>query len=130
MVRSTGLGRAQGAAVSHFIGGAAVVLLAACSVVGLGGETRPVPWKLTEVSGNELAVEAQYGGSSCTEFDQWRVDESNAEVKLLAMVRFDDGDGACTDDLVYETGSVRLDAPLGDRRLTGCDPTAPDAGCQ
>ena len=115
--------------MSRLIGGAAgLVLLVACSPGALGAKTRPVQWQLSNVNGNELAVEAQFGGSSCTEFDQWQAEESATEVNVLALVHF--FDGGCTDDLVYETGTVRLDAPLGDRRLTGCDPTAPDAACQ
>ena len=110
---------------SRAVMAAGLVVLAACS---LGGEIKPVPWQLSRVDGNKLAVEAQFGGSSCTEFDQWQVEESDNEVTVLALVRFQDG--ACTDDLVYETGSVRLDAPLGDRRLTGCDPEDPDTACQ
>jgi hypothetical protein len=117
--------------MSRVVGAAAVLLLlTACSIVpGLGGETRPVPWTLSRVKGNELVVEAQFGGSSCTKFEEWQVEESDAEVRVRAMVRFTT-DGACTDDLVVVEAVHQLAAPLGARTLTGCDPENEDAPCQ
>src|SRR5687768_8282096 len=69
----------KGAVVRRLMGiAAALVLLSACSGIG---EIEPVPWRLSKVSGNDLAVTAEFGGSSCSEFDQWQVDESDTEVK-------------------------------------------------
>ena len=56
-----------------------------------------VPWRLTaEPVGSTIELRAEFGGSSCSEFDRWRVDESASEVEIQATAHFEDGD--CTAD--------------------------------
>lgn len=103
----------------------AVLLAAGCG----GGRTeKRVRWSLTaEPAGAALEVQAVFGGSSCSEFKDWDVKETDEEVDIRASALFEDGD--CTADEVYEPHAVTLDAPLGDRRLVGCDPGDDDADC-
>lgn len=92
------------------------------------GATR-VPWRLTaEPEGSTIELRAEFGGSSCSDFDRWRVDESASEVEIHATARFEDGD--CTADQVFEAHTVLLDAPLGERRLTGCLGSDANADCR
>lgn len=92
-------------------------------------EATRVPWRLTaEPTGSTIELRAEFGGSSCSEFDRWRVDESASEVEIQATARFEDGD--CTADEVFETHSVLLDAPLDGRRLTGCLGSDTNAHCR
>jgi hypothetical protein len=88
-----------------------------------------VPWRLTaEPAGSTIELRAEFGGSSCSEFDRWRVDESASEVEIQATARFEDGD--CTADEVFEPHTVLLDAPLDGRRLTGCLGSESNADCR
>ena len=92
------------------------------------GATR-VSWRLTaEPAGSTIELEAVFGGSSCSEFDRWRVHESASEVEIQATARFEDGD--CTADLVAEPHTVLLNAPLNGRRLTGCLSPDTNADCK
>jgi hypothetical protein len=107
------------------------VALAAGALVWLGtresGSTR-VPWRLTaEPAGTVIHVRAEFGGSSCATFDRWQVDQSSAEVEIRATAHIEEGD--CTADLVFEPHTVRLEAPLGDRRLVGCLGSDGNADC-
>jgi len=98
------------------------VAFAAAALVGVAlrdDDAMRVSWRLTaEPAGSTIELQAEFGGSSCSEFDRWRVDESASEVEIQATAHFEDGD--CTADLVFEAHTVVLDAPLGERRLTGC----------
>lgn len=109
---------------------AAIVLVAAFVWVRSndGPVERRVRWELTAVpDGALLKLRAVFGGSSCTEFDEWKVDESDTQVDVGASALFESED--CTADEVFEPHSVVLNEPLGDRRLVGCDPTDMDADC-
>ncbi len=91
-------------------------------------DTQPVTWHLTAApDGAELVLRAQFGGSSCTDFRDWRVDEADDEVRIEARVHVEPGD--CTSDLVFEDHTVTLEEPLGERRLTGCAPDDPSVDC-
>lgn len=93
------------------------------------GRELPEPWHLTEAPDEgDLSVEALYGGSVCTEFRRWEVEESSTSVVVHAIVFRATGD--CTDDLVGELHTVRLEEPLGDRPLLGCDPEDSSADCR
>lgn len=104
----------------------ALLALAACSDAGGREEAR---WRLTaEPDGRRIELRAEFGGSSCTEFDSWAVDETEAQVEIRAVIVRDTGD--CTDDLVVEPHTVELEEPLGDRPLHGCEPGSDlDADC-
>lgn len=103
-----------------------VLLSAAC---GDEPSDESVKWALTaEPDGATVPVRAEFGGSSCTEFHEWQIQESATKVEVQAFVRFS-GAGDCSADLVTEPYTVRLTAPLGDRRLTGCDPENAQADC-
>lgn len=108
---------------------ALTILLMSAACGGGGPSDRPVEWALTaEPDGKTIAVRAEFGGSSCTDFDEWQVEESSTEVEVTAVVSFS-GAADCTADLVFEPFVVRLAAPLGNRRLVGCDPDDAKANC-
>lgn len=101
-------------------------MAAAC---GGGGSDRPVKWALTaEPDGSTVRVRAEFGGSSCTDFNEWQVEETSTEVEVTAVVTFS-GAGDCTADGVTESYTVGLADPLGNRRLVGCDPDDSEANC-
>ncbi len=83
-----------------------------------------VNWILVSLNGDrELDLQAEFGGSSCSEFKRWDVTEDSDSVTIRATAEFF-GD-SCTSDLVFEPTSIVLDEPLGDRRLLGCRPDSP-----
>lgn len=101
---------------------AAAAVLAGCSLpVGTVG---PNDWDLHAVShdGRTLVVSTFFGGvaSDCTRFEHWEIGESGDEVDVRAMLWRRRGATTCTEEGVTEELTIRLDAPLGDRRLTGC----------
>ncbi len=89
-----------------------------------------VMWRLaSEPQGSELEVRAEFGSSGlCRTFKKWAVDESSSEVWVQAIVTQSSTE-ECTDDLVMERRTIRLEEPLGTRRLTGCDSNNVDASC-
>ena len=98
--------------------GAATAAVGGC---GDDGAREEVRWRLTaEPDGPRLELAAEFGGSSCTTFDEWAVDETDAQVEIRAVVVRSGGD--CTDDLVVEAHAVELEEDLGDRPLLGCEP--------
>jgi len=107
----------------------ALTILLMAAACGGGGPSRPVEWALTaEPDGSTVRVRAEFGGSSCTDFDEWQVEETSTEVEVTAVVTFS-GAADCTADLVSEPYTVRLAVPLGNRRLVGCDPESAAANC-
>ena len=108
---------------------AAFLVVSLSTACGGGGSGRPVEWALTaEPDGSTVRVRAEFGGSSCTTFDEWKVEETSTEVEVTAVVTFS-GAADCTADLVSEPYTVRLAVPLGNRRLVGCDPESAAANC-
>lgn len=88
------------------------------------------PWVLTDQpTGSQLQIRAEYGGSSCTSFREWRVDESAEMVEVVALVERS-GAEQCTADLVHEDVTIDLDAPIDGRTLHGCRPDRSDADCR
>jgi hypothetical protein len=86
-------------------------------------------WRVIDDSASPfLVVEASFGGSSCTRFIEWRVDESETEVDIRAVIERSNAE-ACTADEVLEETTIELDAPLGDRTLRGCRPDNLDVDC-
>ncbi|CAA9265334.1 MAG: hypothetical protein AVDCRST_MAG50-3106 [uncultured Acidimicrobiales bacterium] len=102
-------------------------------LVGCSGGSRaePVEWAvIEEPNGTTYQLRARFGGSSCTEFEEWQVEETNARVEVQAIVTFTGGaDDECTADLVFEPHTLRLSAPLGSRELIGCDPPEDRRDC-
>lgn len=74
-------------------------------------------------------MRAVYGGSSCTSFTEWRVDESAETVAIEALYERS-GSVECTADEVYEDETISLDEPLADRVLEGCRPDRSEADCR
>lgn len=102
------------------------VLVAGCS----SSSIEQAPWVLTEEpTGSDLQVQAVFGGSSCSSFEEWRVTESSDSVEIEALYKRS-GARDCTADeiLLYET--ISLDEPLGDRALVGCEPEVSSADCR
>ncbi|MGY6501416.1 MAG: hypothetical protein ACXIVQ_11070 [Acidimicrobiales bacterium] len=81
-----------------------------------------------EPSGRTLELQARFGGSSCTEFEGWVVEESPAEVDVRALIT-NSGDGDCTADLVSVSHTLHLSEPLGERELLGCAPDDVTRNC-
>lgn len=110
----------------------AVALLVGCSggILPTRWTETTAPWRLeAEPDGPVLLVRAEFGGSSCTRFVGWEVDESDAAVEIAAIVERSDA-RECTADLVLERAQLTLDAPLGDRVLRGCEPTGGVGDCR
>jgi hypothetical protein len=99
----------------------AVALIVVLLVVGCSTwTTEQAQWTLIEEStGEVLHVRAEFGGSSCTRFKQWQIEETLTSVEIVAVIERSDAED-CTTDLVSEEEIIKLDAPLGDRTLTGC----------
>jgi hypothetical protein len=77
-------------------------------------------WELWEPpEGTEFQVAVWVGG--CDEYDRMRVMESDEAVLIKAYIRDDVKEG-CDDGIFIEEKTVRLDAPLGNRPLMGCNP--------
>lgn len=109
-----------------------VTLLAGCSggILPTRWSETTASWRLeAEPDGQVLLVRAEFGGSSCTRFVRWDVDESDDVVEIEAVVSRSDA-RECTADLVLERAQLTLDAPLGDRVLRGCEPTGGVGDCR
>lgn len=77
-------------------------------------------WFLLEQSSPTiLVVETVFGGSSCTRFVEWAVDESPEAVDIRAIIERSDAPD-CTADQVRVDERISLDAPLETRELRGC----------
>ena len=112
-----GAGRRSFAALAVLI--AVVCGVALWITLDGGDDETTVRWTLTSSPDrNRLELRAEYGGSSCSRFGSWTVDEADDEVAIRATAFIEGGD--CTSDLVFEPHTVVLDQPLGDRRLVGC----------
>ncbi|HSK24959.1 MAG TPA: PQQ-binding-like beta-propeller repeat protein [Egicoccus sp.] len=105
----------------------ALLLATATALAGCGlpeGTVGPNDWDLHAIShdGRTLVVSTFFGGvaSDCTRFERWEIGESDDEVEVRAMLWRRRGASSCTDEGVTEELTLRLDAPLGDRRLAGC----------
>lgn len=87
-------------------------------------------WELTEEpTGDTVHVQAVYGGSSCTRFEEWQVQESESAVTVEAVIERSNASD-CTANEVYESASLQLSEELDDRRLTGCLPERDDEECR
>lgn len=107
-----------------------VLVVAVLATACTSSSIQQAPWDLTEdPSGNELNVRAEFGGSSCTSFHEWRVTESSAAVQIEALYQRSDA-AECTADLVFEDETILLDQPLDGRTLLGCRPDRSDADCR
>jgi hypothetical protein len=102
----------------------AALCLAAALVAGCGdGEglvTRTSWWLASEPTGRNVELRVLIGSSACERFEAVRVTEHPDRVELLATVRVTGTGAGCVRDLETLPVSVQLDAPLGSRRLTGC----------
>jgi hypothetical protein len=64
-------------------------------------------------------------GDSCHTLSSVDVGETSGTVRVTAYSRdigSNDGSGGCDDLMQMPHRRVQLEAPLGDRRLVGCDP--------
>ncbi len=103
----------------------AVVLTAGCG----GPSDEAVEWTVIEKpDATTYQLRARFGGSSCTDFKEWQVEQTDEHVKVSAIVTFS-GEADCTADEVFEPYTLRLSEPLGNRKLVGCDPPTADDDC-
>jgi len=98
-------------------------------VAGCGGHrTTAAPWNLRGPAvGALLQLRVGIGSSSCDEVADIKVREDAEEVHVTAVVRRT-GEHDCTGDYATVDRDVRLQAPLGTRRLSGCRPKGPLTG--
>jgi hypothetical protein len=92
-------------------------------IAGCGSDSSQTDWVLTEEpDGNTLHLNVAIGGS-CDAFDDLDVNESPELINIQAY--YQESGSGCTDDLRWEEHEVKLDRPLGERRLEGCDSPRP-----
>lgn len=84
----------------------------------------PNEWALdaSTPDGQTLLLRTHFGGvaSNCARFEGFTVEQTETEVHVVANVWRDRFADFCTDDGATEALVLELDAPLGDRALTGC----------
>ena len=108
----------------------AALVVAMVATACTSSSIEQAPWMLTEEpAGRELHVRAEFGGSSCTSFHEWRVTESADTVEIEALYERS-GAADCTADLVFEDETITLDQPLEGRTLLGCGPDRSDVDCR
>ena len=87
----------------------------------VGNSTRTNRWQLQALSpdGRSMLVSARAGG--CTRHEGFVVETTDTEVRITAEASDPPSTGSCDLDFDFTEGYVELDAPLGDRRLEGCE---------
>lgn len=99
----------------------ALIIVASRVVPGRSpaGRDFAVPWELTEVTedGVLLAIRALH--APCEELGEASVAES--EVAVVVTIRGFRPLRDCSTEVKYSRYEVRLDAPIGSRRLVGCE---------
>ncbi len=120
---------------------AVAVVLGACAsdrtpdatpTAGDGRRDQPTEWFLRSISddGRTIAVVYTISGvaSDCERKGRVVAEEDGEQVRVTALKSVTlDRNRACTEELGYVEGSVRLDQSLGDRALVGCRPGSLDA---
>jgi len=99
--------------------GALIAVAGACGADD--GDTLRTPWEATSAEGNEVTLNVFTGSVDCGELGRIETAESDEKVEIRAYIH-EIGNGACAALAGEERATVTLDAPLGDRTLTGCDP--------
>lgn len=90
------------------------LLFSSCSQIKL------TSWELrTQQSGTELHILVARG--ACDDFDSTFVRETHSTVTVSAFIR-QGLRSSCVDSIVLEPETVRLNEPLGNRNLLGCNP--------
>jgi hypothetical protein len=96
------------------LGAVGALLVGACS----GTDVTQAEWFLVERPGDSsVTIGVGRLGAPCGDVESIEVVESDDEVRIYAWV---DGE-PCADDLVGRPVVVDLEAPLGSRRLSGCE---------
>ena len=109
--------------------GALVVAMVATACTS--SSIQQAPWMLTEEPvGRELHVRAEFGGSSCTSFREWRSTRIVGVHGRAEALYERSGAADCTADLVFEDETITLDQPLEGRTLLGCGPDRSDVDCR
>jgi hypothetical protein len=114
------------------VGGLVLITLSVGVVVLLTHDRagdQPVPWLLAEEpseSAAELTIRV-FVGNGCNEFKDIVVDESDDEVRLMAVVHAS-GAADCNSGMQTREVTVPLVDPLGQRELSGCR-SRDDAPC-
>lgn len=101
-------------------------------VIGLGRRVVANDWALLAISPDQrvLRVQTFYGGeaSGCNRFAGAEIDERDERVSVRMLLSQAIAPGACTDEGITRTATVRLEEPLGERPLVGCG--AEPASCR
>ena len=85
------------------------------------GDTLTTPWEATSAEGNEVTLRVFTGSVDCGELGRIETTETDVTVEIHAYIH-EIGGGTCAALAGEAQASVTLDAPLGNRTLTGCDP--------
>lgn len=105
----------------------------ACDVQDSGGgdwQRRQTSWALESVDGALITVLAvREGDSDCERLDGVETveDGDSVEIRAFTLVRVPAADETliCLASAIFEPVTVELEAPLGDRELTGCSTSLP-----
>jgi len=93
-----------------------LILVVSCA----GSEVVQAEWWLARSpSGKSLDIDILVIGSSCSEFQDFVIHETDDTIEVIARVREDRG-GDCTGDFEVVSRSVELSEDLGARELVGC----------
>ena len=107
---------------------AVVIIIGVVAYFAVSTGDERTSWQLAESpSGTELQIGVLRG--ACESVDDLEVQETDEAVVIKSYLS--SGSGAhCTDmSLHFEPRTVQLDAPLGDRELSGCNPASSDTDC-
>ena len=105
--------------------GAVFALAGACGADD--GDTLRTPWEATSAEGNEVTLRVFTGSVDCGELGTIETTESDEAVEIHAYIH-EIGNGTCAALAGEAAATVTLDAPLGNRTLTGCDPKGAPLG--
>lgn len=85
-----------------------------------GGIVGPYKWQLTGVSPDETLLHVSTVFGDCDRWEGWEIAESEEQVVIAARLWQDPDAGDCTSEANPRDQYVRLEEPLGDRQLVGC----------
>ena len=125
----------RGSTIRNVLLAAALLGTGACDAQdsGEGGgrwQRRQTSWALQSVDGALLTVLAvREGDSDCERLDGVETveDGDSVEIRAFTLVRVpaEDETLICLASAIFEPVTVELEAPLGDRELTGCSTSLP-----
>jgi hypothetical protein len=99
------------------VASAACLLALGCGSAEPDPHTSSAPWRLERISRDGRALTVRYQHGACDRFDRTRVVERERAVTVGVLLRNEHPDRPCILLLAVGRATVRLNAPLGARRL-------------